>query len=72
MEVKIKNNLQIYNVCRLKSSQILKTLKFHDDKSIKEHTVENESDMEETQIADKKVPNSKNKANKLIKNSIER
>ena len=40
--------------------------------NIKEHTVETDGDMEEKQIANKKVPCDKSRANELIKNSIER
>ena len=58
--------MQIYNVYRLKKFTDPENSMFKNDINIKEHTVEKDSDMEEQQFANKKVPSAKSKANKLI------
>ena len=57
-------------MCRLKKFTDPESSKFKNDINIKEHKVEKDSDMEEQQIANRKVPSDKSKANELIKNSI--
>ena len=71
--MKIKNRAQIYNVCRLKKFTDPESSKFKNEKSIKEHTVdENDTnDTENLQLKKSEVQIGKNRANELIKNSIE-